>query len=166
MSTQATGGPGRDRPDSDPAAAAQAAQELLSTSLEEIEGQHWGEAPADGSALMRAAYRYRTIPLGQLGAEGLRLLIGQGIGLDVLVPLAVGMLRVDPFVEGDFHPGDLLEVVLQVPRNWFTAHEPVAAALDGIVAAVDHDAVDEYGLRRLDDTQLPDLLADWQGNRH
>jgi hypothetical protein len=136
-------------------------QALGVATLEEIENDRWGPAPDDASSLVRRAHQLRTVPLAELGAEGLRLLIGQRVGLDVLVPLAVGMLRTDPLAEGDFYPGDLLASVLRVPHEWFTAHPAVARALDEVVGSVETDATDEYGLPALDETEVPQLLADW-----
>lgn len=40
-----------------------------------------------GDALVRTAHALRREPIGALDAEGLRLLISQDIGLDVLVPI-------------------------------------------------------------------------------
>jgi hypothetical protein len=64
----------------------------------------------------------RTRPIGTLGTEDLRILIGQGIGLPWLVPLALETLEVDPLAEGDCYPGDLLASVLGVPAE-FWLHE-------------------------------------------
>ncbi len=133
--------------------------------LEEFENDRWGPAPDDASSVVRSAHELRTVPLGALTTEGLRLLIGQHIGLDVLVRLAVGRLAADPLAEGDLYPGDLLAAVLRVPEGWFTDHPAVATRLDGVVAAVDEDAKDDLGLPVLADTELPQLLAGWRARR-
>jgi hypothetical protein len=65
-------------------------------SLEEIDGTPWGDPPPDATRLVATVHRLRRVPVGHLDAEGLRLLIGQQEGLDVLVPLAVEKLAVDP----------------------------------------------------------------------
>ena len=135
---------------------------LGQATLEEIDGDRWGPAPGDASSLVRSVHTLRTVPLAQLGPEGLRVLVGQRIGLDVVVPMAVGMLGQDPFVAGDLFPGDLLSAVLRAPDEWFSAHPAVAEAMRTIVAAVDEDATDEYGLHLVDDTDLPELLAAWR----
>lgn len=135
---------------------------LSKATLEEIENDQWGPAPDDTSYLIRRCHELRTVPLGQFGPEDLRILIGQHIGLDVLVPLAAGMLRTDPFVGGDHYPGDLLAAVLRVPEQWFARHPPVAAALDQVVATLDEGATDDVGVPLLDDTDLTQLLAAWR----
>ncbi len=44
-------------------------------------------------------------------------MIGQGIGLRWLIPLALDVLDVDPHAGGDFFPGDLLSNVLRAPKT-------------------------------------------------
>jgi hypothetical protein len=41
-------------------------------------------------------------------------MIGQGIGLPFLIPLAVEYLEKEPLAAGDFSTGDLLQAVLRV----------------------------------------------------
>ena len=46
-------------------------------------------------------------------------MIGQNIGLVYLVPLALNELRKCPLAEGDYYPGDLLNMVLRTdPQTW------------------------------------------------
>jgi hypothetical protein len=50
-------------------------------------------------------------------------MIGQNIGLRHLLPRAVAVLEANPFAEGDYFPGDLLNAVLHCDRRvWL--HEP------------------------------------------
>jgi hypothetical protein len=83
-------------------------------SLQELEGVDWGE-PAFPSYLLTTCYRLRRKPIEDFTPEDLRIMIGQGIGLDVLLPLALDRLGADPLIHGDFFPGDLLKTVLTVP---------------------------------------------------
>ncbi|MEU8140234.1 contact-dependent growth inhibition system immunity protein, partial [Streptodolium elevatio] len=63
-------------------------------------------------------------PIGELGIEDLRLLIGQQIGLAHLVPVALVHLQQDPLVQGDFYEGDLLAAVLRVDQPfWDSRHD-------------------------------------------
>jgi hypothetical protein len=48
---------------------------------------------------------------------------GQDIGSRHLLPIALEHLEVEPFVEGDFYPGDLLCSVLSLPHS-FWVHNP------------------------------------------
>src|SRR6478752_8726596 len=87
-------------------------------SLQELEGVIWGDSP-DPSYLHTTCYGLRHKPLADFTVEDLRIMIGQGIGLPYLIPLALEKLMEDPFASGDFYPGDLLHSVLKVsPRFW------------------------------------------------
>jgi len=86
--------------------------------LEELEGDNWGVPPYP-SHLVAECHRLRRVQLRSLTPDNLRLLIGQNIGLQFLVPLALQHLREDPLAQGDFYPGDLLCAVLRVnPEFW------------------------------------------------
>ncbi|MFD8216816.1 contact-dependent growth inhibition system immunity protein [Streptomyces sp. NPDC059697] len=66
----------------------------------------------------------------------LRLLIGQDVGLPVLLPLAVEVLRDNPLAEGDMYEGDLLSAVLtRSPAVW-CAQPEVAKQLNVIVGGL------------------------------
>lgn len=107
--------------------------DLMRRSLEELEEDRWGDAPDGATDLMQRAHRLRTVPIGALQVEDLRLLIGQRIGLGTLVPLALGLLRDRPLLEGDFYPGDLLDAVRRVPHAWWLEHPSDRALLDEIL---------------------------------
>ena len=64
----------------------------------------------------------RRIPLHELNNEDLRILIGQNIGLEYLVPLAAAKLRMEPLSEGNLYPGDLLQNVLRADSKFWLAH--------------------------------------------
>ena len=62
---------------------------------------------------------WRKKVLNDFTVEDLRIMTGQNIGLDYLVPLAIGVLSDDLFAEGDYYEGDLLKNVLNIaPRFW------------------------------------------------
>jgi hypothetical protein len=105
-------------------------------SLEQIDGKPWGDPPAHATRLVAAVHRLRQVPIGRLDTEGLRLLIGQHEGLEVLVPLAVERLEADPLAEGDYYPGDLLAAVLAVPTDYWQLQPGPRARLLAILEAV------------------------------
>jgi CDI immunity proteins len=86
-------------------------------SLEDLEGERWGEPPYD-SYLVRTCHRLRRKPVDELTNEDLRFLIGQGIGLPHLLDRAVALLEINPLVEGDYYPGDLLAAVLRFGESF------------------------------------------------
>jgi len=87
--------------------------------LQELDGQDWGEAPDDASYLVCECHRLRRVPLKDLTVGNLRVMIGQDIGLEHLMPLTLERLSLDPLAEGDFYGGDLLQKVLSVPPEFW-----------------------------------------------
>jgi hypothetical protein len=106
-------------------------------SLEDIDGERWGDPPLGATRLVAEVHRLRRRPLGELSVEDLRLLIGQGIALHRLVPLALERLRDDPLVEADFYEGDLLCAVLRADADLWRRNvdlaEELVRIIDGLV---------------------------------
>ena len=94
---------------------------VLDKSLQELERSDWGE-PTYDSYFVTISHRLRRVPLRQFTVEDLRIMIGQNIGLQYLVPLALEHLRKDPLAEGDFYPGDLLKMVLAADAHFWREH--------------------------------------------
>jgi hypothetical protein len=92
-----------------------------SKSLEQLEGKDWGEPTCD-SHLVTECHRLHRVPLTEFTPENLRIMIGQQIGLPYLIPLALELLRVDPFTAGDYYAGDLLGAVLRAEAGFWRAH--------------------------------------------
>jgi hypothetical protein len=105
----------------------------LDSTIEELEGGRWGEADYP-SHLVGECHRLRKVQLRLFTIENLRLMLGQNIGSRYLVPIALDHLEVEPFVEGDFYPGDLLCSVLSLPRSFWVDH-PGLKDRAGAVAA-------------------------------
>ena len=105
------------------------------STLEQIERDFWpdGEYP---TGLVKRCHELRKVPLNRLTVGDLRLLIGQSIGLQYLVPLALEFLEEDPLVEGDYFPGDLLKNVLAVKAAYWQEHLEQRLAIDRIAAPV------------------------------
>jgi len=91
---------------------------LLEKTLEELDGQDWGEPNFD-SYVVTNCHRLRRVPLKDFTAEDLRLMIGQQISLEYLVPLALDRLAENPLTEANFYPGDLLNSVVQIPLDFW-----------------------------------------------
>ncbi|MEV6195685.1 contact-dependent growth inhibition system immunity protein [Streptomyces sp. NPDC051920] len=107
-----------------------------SRSLEELEGDRWEAPPRDATRLIATAHALRSRPVGTLTVEDLRLLIRQDIGLAVLLPLAVEVLRDNPLAEGHMYEGDLLCAVLtRTPAVW-SVYPDLARQLTFIVSGL------------------------------
>lgn len=106
-------------------------------SLEQIEDDFWGQPPSEATHLISTIYRLRGKPVGSLEAEDLRIMIGQNVGVDTLVPLALTRLTQEPLLEGDFYPGDVLTAVLQVSRGYWQAHPAHLQTVNEIISSID-----------------------------
>jgi len=125
------------------------------SSIEELEGERWPEPDFD-SHLVRECNRLRRLQLRLFTVENLRIMLGQDIGSRYLVPLALGHLEADPFVAGDFYPGDLLCAVLSLPREFWSANPELrrrVAAVAGraVDVAIANDEVPAKAIRKAHD---------------
>lgn len=94
----------------------------LDKNLEQLENSFWGDANDTASRLVKKSHELRKKKLKDFSVEDLRLLIRQNISLEYLIPLAIDILRNNPFAEGDFYEGDLLESVLRSDKNFWRQH--------------------------------------------
>ena len=98
--------------------------------LEELENDVW---PDDsGWALINRCNRVRKKPVDELTIEDLRVMIGQNLSLDHLMPIAIDRLEENPLSEGDFYPGDLLQNVIRC-RDWMALHPEIRERLVKVV---------------------------------
>lgn len=93
----------------------------LNKTLQQLDGQNFGKS-SDESHLVTTIRQLRDKPLKDFSVENLRMVIGQNLSLDVLIPLALERLKVDILSEGDFYPGDLLKAVLDCDARYWTSH--------------------------------------------
>jgi len=92
-----------------------------SKSLQELESDDWGESTYD-SHIVTECHRLRRVPLREFTTENLRIMIGQQINLPYLIPIALEVLRTDPFAEGAYYRGDLLATVLRAEAAFWRQH--------------------------------------------
>ena len=86
--------------------------------LEELEGEVWDNHDFD-SHLVGTCHQLRKKQIEDFTAEDLRIMIGQNIGLQFLVPNALAMLEEVHFAEGDYYPGDLLKSVITADSSFY-----------------------------------------------
>ncbi|RWL85274.1 MAG: hypothetical protein EOR67_11080 [Mesorhizobium sp.] len=118
--------------------------------LEELDGERWGE-PTFDSYVVRTCHALRRKPLNTLTDEELRLAVGQGIGLEWLVPLMLQRLTENPFRAGDLFEGDLLASLARVPSSYWTEHPAEKAVLANKIMTA-----------ALSDDRLPDRIKETQ----
>lgn len=119
-------------------------------SLQDFEGDDWGDPETGETGLIKNVLQYRRLPLGDLGVEELRELILQQVSLDVLVPRALPILERDPRAAGDLYEGDLLSAVLLAKRGFWARHPQLAERVEGIIAKIPDDP-DEIEVDLTDD---------------
>ena len=102
-----------------------------SKSLQQLDGKIWGK-PTIESHLVNECQRLHRLPLSDFTVEDLRIMIGQNIGLEYLVPLALERLRDDPFAEGACYPCDLLVSVLCSNAKFWESYDELCGPLVAI----------------------------------
>jgi len=102
-----------------------------SKTLEQLEEVIWPESEYL-SYLVQTYHRLRRKPINEFTIEDLRIMIGQQIGIEHLIPLALNRLEADPYAEGDYYPGDLLAVVMRIPSEYWLKHPMEATRMDSI----------------------------------
>jgi hypothetical protein len=90
----------------------------LSKTLENLEGDYWGEPEYD-SHLVTTCHKLRKKQLKDFETEDLRIMIGQNIGLKYLIPLAIETLQKNILADGDLYEGDLLKAVLTSEKDYW-----------------------------------------------
>jgi hypothetical protein len=103
----------------------------------------WKPEPLDSAptSLVKRARTLLETPIADLGAADVGFLLRQKIGVEILLDRALDLLEVDPLVETEYYPGDLLCAVLRLPPQHFAVDDArgarVAAIADkGCAAAV------------------------------
>ena len=82
-------------------------------SIEELENVYWPDTNFN-SYVVQTSRNARKKPISQLSYEEIRLLIGQKIGLQYLIPIALSIISIDPLIKVYFYEGDLLFQLLML----------------------------------------------------
>lgn len=104
----------------------------LTKTLEELEDEWWDE-PNFSSRLVLRANELRKKTLCELNNEDLRILIGQQMSLDLLLPLALDKLVENPLRTGNLYMGDLFCSVLKVGQGYWEEHRELKNELDEVI---------------------------------
>ncbi|NBM20177.1 contact-dependent growth inhibition system immunity protein [Streptomyces sp. GC420] len=109
-----------------------------SQSVEQLENDRWPEPPAGSTSLVTSVHALRRKPVGQLTVEELRRLIGQDVGLEWLLPLAVEILRetAPGQAGGGFYDDDLLTAVVTRSRAVWDREPELALELRDVVTGL------------------------------
>lgn len=110
--------------------------------LEYLEKNAWPSLDSD-SRLIRRTKELRKIPLSTFETEDLRIMIGQQLSLDYLIPLALDTLKVDLFAEGDYFEGDLLKNVLAIETGFWDSNKDYWQTLHDLIKDSRSDIADK-----------------------
>jgi CDI immunity proteins len=127
----------------------------MGQTLEQLENDVW-ESPELATTMIRNCYRLRKKPIDEFTIGDLRLMIGQDIGTEYLMPQAIEILEADPLAEGDLYPGELLHSVMTLPIEYWKkrpdqankAREIALEAIKILKRQEDIDSVDEKLIKR------------------
>lgn len=117
--------------------------DIREKSLNEIYGWEPVKAEPD-TYVIRTAARAMRLPLRDLSAEEIRLLIGQKVGLRYLLPLAIEILQKNPLKQASLFPGDLLEVCKRLDASDWDRNSEELRTFQDILKAAEPKTVTEF----------------------
>jgi hypothetical protein len=100
--------------------------------LENLEKNNWG-GPGYESHLVITCHKLRRKPLDEFSVEDLRIMIGQNIGLNFLIPIAIEELKKNILAEGNYYEGDLLQAVLNSETEFWQTNKELIDELSLLV---------------------------------
>lgn len=113
-------------------------------SIENLEKDYWGPPPTDSTPLVDKVHHLRTIQIEKLEVKDIRLLIGQGVGLKFLIPLALDILRDDLFTEAEFYRGDLLQKIMNVDNDFWANDTGSKVQLEDLLKSYTDDDKEKF----------------------
>ena len=93
----------------------------MTDTIENLEQDYWGE-PTYGSHLVSSCHELRKKSISRFTPSDLRIMIGQDIGTQYLMPKALGILFDKPLISATFFEGDLLRAILKLPTEYWEKH--------------------------------------------
>lgn len=104
-------------------------------------------APPFKTPLIERCEAALALPLKDQTVETMRLLLGQGIAIDMLLPRALDILELDILASGDLYEGDLLASCQRLPASHWREHPDHWVRLDSILRDFDQK-VDQVNKER------------------
>ena len=78
----------------------------------------------DSTPLQKRIYTLYDTPLHKFSMDDVRFMIGQGVGVKQLLPIALSKLEHDMLHDSCYYEGDLLSSVLTIPREYWVKNVP------------------------------------------
>lgn len=120
-------------------------------SIENLEKDFWGQSPEDSTPLVDKVHRLRTIQIEKLEPKDLRLLIGQNVGLEFLIPVALDILRDNIFADTELYKGDLLKMVITVDNKFWNDNKELKDQLDGLLNSYSDEDKEKFRKGKFDE---------------
>ncbi|MBP1967148.1 contact-dependent growth inhibition system immunity protein [Paenibacillus aceris] len=105
----------------------------LNKSLEEIDGENWGDPDEGATGLIRKCLTLRRKALKDFTNDDLTRMILQKFALNYLVPIAIKRLVENPLNSGNYYTGDLLCSLLKVNQDFWKENLELKEEFDLIV---------------------------------
>ncbi|WP_106795203.1 contact-dependent growth inhibition system immunity protein [Aquimarina sp. Aq78] len=112
--------------------------------------------PEYESHLVRRCFDLANKKLKYFSPEDLRIMIGQNIGLEYLIPIALEVLQREPFIEADYYEGDLFLSVFKVDKVFWEKN----LELKEKILSVFKDNLDDF--KQLDLDTQEDLYKEYE----
>jgi hypothetical protein len=120
-------------------------------SIENLEKDFWGQPPKDSTSLVDKVHRLRTIQIEKLEPKDVRLLVGQHVGLQYLIPVALDILRDDLFKDTELYQGDLLQNVMKVNKEFWDHNEDLRDQLDALLKSFTDEDKEKFKKGKFDE---------------
>ncbi len=114
-----------------------------SKSIEELSGYYWF-APEFESNVVLKSHAMRRKPLAELTRDDIRMGVMQQIGVSYLVPVALEVVERDPYAESQAFPAEITVALLNVPTEFWIAHEDLRNRLQRVYERVEATKDDQH----------------------
>lgn len=125
-----------------------------SKSLQELEGEDWGDPEAAETPMIGRVRTLRRKPVEDLTNGEVRLAVAQRVGFPLVLELALERLRPDPLLLADFYPGDVLAALVRIDEPEWEGRNDLRASLAELYRHAMEQSSDEADAFR-DALQLP-----------
>ena len=71
------------------------------------------------SSIVERIHGLRKKIIRDFNQSDIRICLTQGVGIFYLIPKALDILKIDPFVETDHYPGDLFNACISIPKEFW-----------------------------------------------
>lgn len=112
------------------------------STIEALENDAWLDPGPDATGMVKRVHALRKEPVADLGADALRLLLSQKVGVDVVLPEALRRLVETPLLEGDYYPGDVLAAVLRLDADCWASRPDLHALVVEVIGRLDPNDAD------------------------